>query len=77
MSLSIPEVRPAVLSTDEQVREVRVILRFRHRLRNLYGEDLDPYKTREVQSVVSSFFGRFPAIHTEFRNKARSIADVL
>lgn len=77
MGLDIPEVRPAVLSTDEQVREVRIILRFRHRLRNLYGEDLDPHKTREVQSVVSTFFDRFPVIHADFVSKIRSIASVL
>lgn len=77
MGLDIPEVRPAVLTSEERIREVRIILRFRHRLRNLYGEDLDPHKTREVQSLVRSFFDRFPMVHADFCAKLRGIADVL
>ena len=63
MGLEIPGVRPALFTDDNHTRMVREIVRFRHRLRNLYGEDLDPHKTREVQAVVAQFFGEFPAIH--------------
>ncbi|NBF39606.1 MAG: hypothetical protein GVY14_04265 [Spirochaetes bacterium] len=77
MRLDIPNVRPAFLETDEQLGEVRQILRFRHRLRHLYGEDLDPAKTREIQKVVESFFQTFPALHQRFIARLRSIADAL
>jgi hypothetical protein len=74
MSLDIPGVRPAFLTELSHLRECREILRFRHRLRNLYGEDLDPHKTRDVQQTVAAFFGRFPDLHAEFRRKLESIA---
>jgi len=77
MRLEIPNVRPAFLETDEQLREVREILRFQHRLRHLYGEDLDPDKTREIQAVVDSFFSAFPRLHERFTARLRSIADAL
>ena len=60
-----------------RTREVREILRFRHRLRNLYGEDLDPKKTQTVQETVELFFADFPALHARFVDKLRSISDVL
>jgi hypothetical protein len=77
MRLDIPNVRPAFLETDEQLRQVKQILRFRHRLRHLYGEDLDPARTREIQEVVESFFQTFPALHRRFIARLRSIADAL
>jgi hypothetical protein len=77
MRLDIPNVRPAFLETDQQLGEVRQILRFRHRLRHLYGEDLDPAKTRDIQEVVESFFSTFPALHQRFVARLRSIADAL
>ncbi len=58
-------------------RQVREILRFRYRLRHLYGEDLDPVKTMAVQTTVRSFLDRFPSLHTGFTDKLRNIADVL
>jgi hypothetical protein len=77
MRLDIPNVRPAFVETAAQLGEVRQILRFRHRLRHLYGEDLDPAKTREIQEVVESFFQTFPALHQRFSARLRSIADAL
>ena len=77
MRLDIPGVRPAFLETDEQLAHLRQILRFRHRLRHLYGEDLDPAKTREIQAVVDSFFSAFPDLHKRFTSELRSIADAL
>lgn len=77
MRLDIPTVRPAFLQADEQLRQVREILRFRHRLRHLYGEDLDPEKTSDVQETVSFFFSRFPELHEQFIAKLRSIANAL
>lgn len=77
MELEIPGVRPAVLQSPEQTKQVREILRFRHRLRNLYGEDLDPQKTADVQRTVEEFFADFPSLHAAFVEKLRRIADVL
>jgi hypothetical protein len=77
MAVDIPGLRPALLTEPERTREVKEILRFRHRLRNLYGEDLDPKKTRGVQETVETFFADFPALHSRFIDKLRSIADAL
>ncbi|MFP4210653.1 MAG: hypothetical protein ACLFR8_05385 [Alkalispirochaeta sp.] len=77
MALEIPGVRPAVLTDSRHTALVREILRFRHRLRNLYGEDLDPHKTTEIQKQVSVFFREFPDIHRAFREKLQQIADAL
>ena len=77
MAIDIPGLRPALLTEPNRTREVREILRFRHRLRNLYGEDLDPKKTQTVQETVERFFADFPALHARFVDKLRSISDVL
>ena len=77
MRLEIPDVRPAFLQSFEEERQVREILRFRHRLRHLYGEDLDPAKTMALQKTVQSFFQQFPSLHNGFTDKLRSIADAL
>ncbi|MDA3949457.1 MAG: hypothetical protein PF508_09530 [Spirochaeta sp.] len=77
MGLEIPGVRPALFTDNDQTRLVREIVRFRHRLRNLYGEDLDPHKTSDVQRTVTDFFAEFPDIHATFIGKLRSIANAL
>ncbi len=77
MRLEIPGVRPAVITDPEHYRSVREMRAFRHKFRHLYGEDLDPEKTRRVQAHVIYFLGEFPRIHEEFTGKLRSIADAL
>lgn len=77
MALEIPGVRPALLTDPHEVRMVREVLRFRHRLRNLYGEDLDPAKTRDIQRTVTELLAAFPRTHHAFVAKLRSIADAL
>ena len=77
MRLDVPGVRPAFLQAREEERQLREILRFRHRLRHLYGEDLDPRKTAAVQEIVMDFLSRFPALHADFVARLRSIADEL
>lgn len=77
MSLDIPGVRPAFLAEKRHTELVRDIVRFRHRIRNLYGEDLDPSKTVEVQKSVDEFFGEFPALHASFVGKLHAIAEAL
>jgi len=77
MAIEIPGIRPALFTNPDHVKMVRELVRFRHRLRNLYGEDLDPHKTRAVQQTVMEFFVAFPQIHAAFLAKLRSIADVL
>lgn len=77
MALDIPGVRPALLTDPVYLKQVKEIVRFRHRLRNLYGEDLDPYKTREVQEIVDRFFKAFIDIHQVFIAKLQAVADAL
>lgn len=43
-------------------------------IQTLYGEDLDPTKTSEVQAVVGSIFAQFPERHERFVAQLRSIA---
>lgn len=77
MALDIPWVRPALI-TDRQVKEdILEILRFRHKFRNLYGEDLKPGKTMEVQETLESVFAVFPGVHTQYRDRLTAIAEKL
>jgi hypothetical protein len=76
MAIEIPSLRPALLSPAD-VADVRELVRFRHRLRNLYGEDLDPTKTSRVEQRLQDFVNRFAGIHTRFTTELREIADAL
>jgi hypothetical protein len=77
MVLDIPGLRPALLTTDADRWDVVELLKFRHRIRNLYGEDLDPAKTEAIQCIAEALFGRFPSIHGAFREKLSAIAERL
>ncbi|MDP3177588.1 MAG: hypothetical protein Q8M76_06765 [Spirochaetaceae bacterium] len=77
MRLDIPGLRPSVFRTDEEFRLALELLKFRHRILNLYGEDLDPGKTREIQLVAQRLLDLFPPIHEEFRAKLLAIAGKL
>ena len=77
MALDIPGVRPALL-TDKQDREdVYALLKFRHRFRNLYGEDLNPELTARMQYRMEELLQRFPEIHTGFHEKIIAISESL
>lgn len=77
MALDIPGLRPALIEDSMRLRQLKELVKFRHRLRNLYGEDLDPEKTKDVQAMVTDFFEAFPAIHRRFVGRLREIADAL
>jgi hypothetical protein len=77
MGLDIPGLRPALLPSLESRKQVLELLKFRHRIRNLYGEDLDPGKTALIQRTTLDLLSRFPAIHKEFRGKLMAIAEAL
>jgi len=78
MTLDIPGLRPALFTKKEYFSEANELLKFRHRLRNLYGEDLDEDKTTEIQTISENFFLKvFPAVHSEFRSKILAIAEAL
>lgn len=77
MALDIPGLRPALIEDAGRLRQVKELVKFRHRLRNLYGEDLDPAKTRDIQAIVTDFFEAFPAIHRRFVERLREIGDAL
>ena len=67
----------ALIEDRMRHRQVKELVKFRHRLRNLYGEDLDPVKTRDIQAIVTDFFEAFPTIHRRFVERLREIADAL
>lgn len=77
MSLDIPGVRPSFFTEKRHEQQVREIVRFRHRLRNLYGEDLNPRKTAEIQKTVEGFFREFRVLHARFIEALIGIADAL
>ncbi len=74
MALDIPGIRPPLFCTSQNTRDALELLKFRHRIRNLYGEDLDPGKTAEIQTIADRFYSSFPAIHSNFREKIIAIA---
>ncbi len=74
MRLEIAGVRPSLFPDDAGYRQALTLMRFRHRFRNLYGEDLDPEKTSEVQATAASFMQSFPAMHRLFIDKIRAIS---
>lgn len=77
MALDIPGLRPALLREPEDKRDAMDILKFRHRFRNLYGEDLDPMKTTEIQKQASRFISDFSSLHGIFRENLVAIAEAL
>ena len=77
MGLEIPGVRPALLGEGNAKRQAMELLKFRHRFRNLYGEDLDPVKTAEIQGIAEDFFPRFAKLHADFVAKLRVLARTL
>jgi hypothetical protein len=77
MALEIDGVRPALLVDEPSKLRVLELLKFRHRFRNMYGEDLDPDKTSEVQMTASDFAVSFAKDHADFLQKLRAIAEEL
>jgi hypothetical protein len=77
MALDIPLVRPPLLTATRDKLDALELLKFRHRIRNLYGEDLDPVKTAQIQAIAGHFFGSFPETHAEFRGKLLAMAQQL
>lgn len=77
MALDIPGLRPAFLA-DEKIRDQAVeLLKFRHRVRNLYGEEFDPAKTEAIQGIAMEFFPAFRAAHAAYVAKLTAIAEAL
>lgn len=77
MALTIPEIRPAFFANTEDSRRVMELLKFRHRFRNLYGEDLDPVKTADIQKIAEKVLEDFPRAHETFVGKLRAIAEAI
>jgi hypothetical protein len=53
------------------------LLKFRHRVRNLYGEDLDPARTEAIQRIATDFYPSFVAAHLQFVAKLEAIGQAL
>lgn len=78
MGLDIPGLRPALLLEAKDKELVMVLLKFRHKFRNLYGEDLNPQLITLVQLQAQELLGdRFIQIHQEFCQKLSSIMDLV
>jgi hypothetical protein len=77
MALEINGVRPAFLVDEPSKRRALELLKFRYRFRNMYGEDLDPDKTSEVQMTANDFAVSFAKDHADFLQKLRAIAEEL
>ncbi len=77
MALDIPFLRPPLFAEKQSFRDAVELLKFRHRFRNIYGEDLDPLKTKAIQEVARRFFSSFPELHASFREKLGSISEAL
>lgn len=77
MALDIPGVRPPLFTTAAQLHDAAELLKFRHRMRNLYGEDLDPEKTHAMQLIAMRFFGGFLEMHRSFRGRLLAIAEAM
>lgn len=77
MSLDIPNVRPALFTARQDQEDVYALLRFRHRFRNLYGEDLNPELVSRLQTRLQGLLQRFPEIHAKFRSNLTAVAEEL
>ena len=77
MALDVPGLRPAFLPEAKYRDIVLELLRFRHRIRNLYGEDLNLELTERVQAKLLVLMDRFPDLHAEFARKLQKIAEAL
>lgn len=77
MALDISGVRPPFFTEPTHLKDAYELLAFRHRIRNLYGEDLDPLKTSAVQAVAQRFFAVFSTLHQNYRVRILAIAEAL
>ena len=77
MALGIPDIRPPLITDPAMLHDVLDLLRFRHRFRNMYGEDLDPERTVAVQRNARKLLSEFPEAHRAFVSKLRAVAEAL
>jgi hypothetical protein len=77
MALEIPGLRPALLPDDAVKKDVMQVLKFRHKFRHLYGEDLDSGQTSRVQEHLVRFLDVFPEIHAAYCVKLEQISERL
>ncbi|MBT3273494.1 MAG: hypothetical protein HN368_10080 [Spirochaetales bacterium] len=77
MALNIPGVRPAFLQDRSVKNKVLELLRFRHKFRNMYGEDLNPDRMIEIQRQLEEILDVFPSLHQDYCNKLRKTAELL
>ena len=77
MTLDIPELRPPFLVSTKSKQQVLELMKFRNRVRNLYGEDLDPRQISAVQYLFDEFFTSFPQLHVDFTSKLKAIANAI
>lgn len=77
MALNIEGLRPAFFETKSEKSDCEELLKFRHRFRNLYGEDLDPVRMKEIQIIAERFFSNFFKVHENFVAKLSSIMNAI
>jgi len=66
MTLEIPGIRPALISSRSFVERVDELRRFRHLFRNLYKSRLHPGKLRIVLDMARSIDADFEPMHRAF-----------
>lgn len=52
MTLEIEGLRPALFENEKIRDQAMELLKFRHRVRNLYGEDFDPAKLEALAEAL-------------------------
>lgn len=67
MMIRVPDIRPAVL-TEQQAREIDQLRSFRHVLRHMYLDDLDPHRLSLVDARVPDAIEAFRTADRAFRD---------
>ena len=77
MAINVPGVRPAFFQDGRITRIVLELLRFRHKFRNLYGEDLNPDRMNDIQQKLVEIMDIFPILHQDYCEKLKETAELL
>ncbi|HAP43994.1 MAG: hypothetical protein A2087_06705 [Spirochaetes bacterium GWD1_61_31] len=66
MALTVPEVRPALISDQALVEQIDELRRFRHLFRNLYKTRIHPAKLKIVNTAACEIEKDFMRMHESF-----------
>jgi hypothetical protein len=77
MALEIPDIRPAMIRDEKLKKNLMELLKFRHRFRNLYGEELDAKKTAAIQGIFEEVLPELKVSHRRFVESMLAISGAL